>query len=73
MKLAKQAVIITINDMLLIAEANRRNVPSEEIVRKESRKNFTRPAMRRSLSSILNTKTEFQLILPKPTAKSLHI
>jgi len=34
-ELAKQAVDITINDMLLIAEANRRNVPSEEIVRKE--------------------------------------
>jgi protein-disulfide isomerase len=33
--LAKQALDTTINDLLLIAEANRRNVPPEEIVRKE--------------------------------------
>ena len=34
-KLAKQALDLTINDLLLLAEANRRNVPPEEIVRKE--------------------------------------
>lgn len=34
-QLAKQAVDLTINDLLLLAEANRRNVPPEEIVRKE--------------------------------------
>ena len=33
--LAKQALDLTINDLLLLAEANRRNVPPEEIVRKE--------------------------------------
>jgi len=33
--LAKQALDVTINDLLLLAEANRRNVPPEEIVRKE--------------------------------------
>ena len=34
-QLAHQALDITINDLLLLAEANRRNVPPEEIVRKE--------------------------------------
>ncbi|MGH9871442.1 MAG: thioredoxin domain-containing protein [Pyrinomonadaceae bacterium] len=34
-QLAQQALDLTINDLLLIAEANRRNVPPEEIVRKE--------------------------------------
>ena len=34
-RLAKQALDLTINDLLLLAEANRRNVPPEEIVRKE--------------------------------------
>lgn len=33
--LAKQALDLTINDLLLLAEASRRNVPPEEIVRKE--------------------------------------
>ena len=33
--LAKQAVEVTINDLLLLAEANRRGVPPEEIIRKE--------------------------------------
>jgi len=33
--LTKQALDLTINDLLLLAEANRRNVPPEEIVRKE--------------------------------------
>jgi predicted DsbA family dithiol-disulfide isomerase len=33
--LAKQALDFTINDLLVLAEANRRNVPPEEIVRKE--------------------------------------
>jgi protein-disulfide isomerase len=32
---AKQALDLTINDLLLLAEANRRNVPPEEIVRRE--------------------------------------
>jgi protein-disulfide isomerase len=34
-QLAQQALDATINDLLLLAEANRRNVPPEEIVRKE--------------------------------------
>lgn len=34
-QLTKQAVDLTINDLLLLAEASRRNVPPEEIVRKE--------------------------------------
>ena len=34
-QLARQALDVTINDMLLLAEANRLNVPPEEIVRKE--------------------------------------
>jgi protein-disulfide isomerase len=34
-QLTKQALDVTINDMLLLAEAARRNVPPEEIVRKE--------------------------------------
>ena len=34
-QLTKQALDLTINDMLLLAEATRRNVPPEEIVRKE--------------------------------------
>lgn len=34
-QLAKQALDLTINDLLLLAEANRRNVPPEEIVRQE--------------------------------------
>lgn len=34
-QLAQQALDTTINDLLLLAEANRRNVPPEEIVRKE--------------------------------------
>ena len=34
-QLARQALDLTINDLLLLAEANRRNVPPEEIVRKE--------------------------------------
>lgn len=34
-QLAKQALDLTINDLLLLAEANRRNVAPEEIVRKE--------------------------------------
>jgi predicted DsbA family dithiol-disulfide isomerase len=34
-QLAKQAVELTINDLLLLAESNRRNVPPEEIMRKE--------------------------------------
>ena len=34
-QLAQQALDVTINDLLLIAEASRRNVPPEEIVRKE--------------------------------------
>jgi len=34
-QLAKQALDVTINDLLLLAEANRRNVPPEEIIRKE--------------------------------------
>jgi protein-disulfide isomerase len=34
-KLAKQALDLTINDLLLLAEANRRSVPPEEIIRKE--------------------------------------
>ncbi len=34
-ELARQAVEITISDLLLLAEASRRNVPPEEIVRKE--------------------------------------
>lgn len=33
--LAKQALDLTINDLLLLAEASRRNIPPEEIVRKE--------------------------------------
>jgi len=33
--LAKQALDLTINDLLLLAEANRRNVAPEEIIRKE--------------------------------------
>jgi protein-disulfide isomerase len=34
-QLAQQALDVTINDLLLLAEANRRKVPPEEIVRKE--------------------------------------
>lgn len=34
-QLAKQALDVTVNDLLLLAEANRRNVPPEEIIRKE--------------------------------------
>ncbi len=34
-QLAKQALDLTINDLLLLAEANKRNVPPEEIIRKE--------------------------------------
>jgi len=34
-QLAKQALDLTVNDLLLLAEASRRNIPSEEIVRKE--------------------------------------
>ena len=34
-QLARQALDVTINDMLLLAEASRLNVPPEEIVRKE--------------------------------------
>lgn len=34
-QLARQAVEVTVNDLLLLAEATRRNVPPEEIVRKE--------------------------------------
>jgi protein-disulfide isomerase len=34
-QLAQQAAEITINDLLLVAEASRRNVPPEEIVKKE--------------------------------------
>ena len=34
-QLSQQALDITINDLLLLAEASRRNVPPEEIVRKE--------------------------------------
>ncbi|HLO01074.1 MAG TPA: thioredoxin domain-containing protein [Pyrinomonadaceae bacterium] len=34
-ELAVQALDVTINDLLLLAEANRRNVPPEDIVRKE--------------------------------------
>ena len=34
-QLARQALDLTINDLLLLAEANRRNVAPEEIVRKE--------------------------------------
>ena len=34
-KLTKQALDLTVNDLLLVAEANRRNVPPEELVRKE--------------------------------------
>ena len=34
-KLTKQALDLTINDLLLLAEAKRRNVPPEEIIRKE--------------------------------------
>jgi len=34
-QLTQQALDLTINDLLLLAEANRRNVPPEEIVRKE--------------------------------------
>jgi protein-disulfide isomerase len=34
-QLAQQTLDVTINDLLLIAEASRRNVPPEEIVRKE--------------------------------------
>ena len=34
-ELAKQALDLTINDLLLLADANRRNIPPEEIVRKE--------------------------------------
>ena len=34
-QLTKQALDLALNDLLLIAEANRRNVPPEEIVRKE--------------------------------------
>ena len=34
-QLALQALDLTINDLLLLAEANRRNVPPEDIVRKE--------------------------------------
>jgi protein-disulfide isomerase len=34
-QLARQAVEVTINDLLSLAEANRRNVPPEELVRKE--------------------------------------
>ncbi len=34
-QLAKQATDVVINDLLLLAESNRRNVPPEELVRKE--------------------------------------
>lgn len=34
-RLAKEALDLTINDLLLLAEANRSNVPPEEIIRKE--------------------------------------
>ena len=34
-QLAEQALDITISDLLLIAEATRRNVPPEEIVRRK--------------------------------------
>jgi protein-disulfide isomerase len=34
-KLATQALDVTVNDLLLLAEATRRNVPPEEIIRKE--------------------------------------
>jgi protein-disulfide isomerase len=42
--LAKQALDLTINDLLLLAEANRRNVPPEEIVRKEISEKVVSPS-----------------------------
>lgn len=41
--IAKQALDLTINDLLLLAEANRRNVPPEEIVRKEISEKIRQP------------------------------
>lgn len=40
---AKQALDLTINDLLLLAEANRRGVPPEEIVRKEISEKIRQP------------------------------
>jgi len=42
-QLTKQALNLTINDLLLLAEANRRNVAPEEIVRKEISEKVHRP------------------------------
>ena len=41
--LAKQAVDVTINDLLLLAEANKRGVAPEEIIRKEISEKVRRP------------------------------
>jgi protein-disulfide isomerase len=41
--LAKQAIDLTINDLLLLAEANRLNLPPEEIVRKEISEKVSAP------------------------------
>ena len=43
-QLAQQALDLTINDLLLLAEATRRNVPPEEIVRKEITEKVRSPA-----------------------------
>jgi protein-disulfide isomerase len=41
--LVRPAIDLTINDLLLLAEANRRNVPPEEIVRKEITEKIHQP------------------------------
>lgn len=42
-QLAQQALDLTINDLLLLAEASRRNVPPEDIVRKEVTEKLHQP------------------------------
>lgn len=43
-QLTRQALDVTINDLLLLAEATRRNVPPEEIVRKEISEKIRTPS-----------------------------
>ena len=61
--LAQQALDVTINDLLLIAEANRRNVPPEEIVRKEITEKIHTPTEAEIAKFYADNKARIQLEL----------
>ena len=63
--LTRQALDVTINDLLLLAEAGRRNVPPEEIIRKEISEKIRQPTE----AEIEKFYAENKARIPRPLAE----